>query len=242
MKISKINIRQLDVWGIYRDPEHLGVYKTVRKIRKQKRFARKKKQPYVDTAFDIITKAYKKRRFKKPVEVVTNCVSKFTINGEEIQRHFDTLVIAKEADIVIMLSSDLRDQELGVNAKDIIDYLDKAQIPYEVGVGEMQNDTDDPTIPEIWFAREEAVLVMGLEEAVELRTKNISFDPDAVINLSLGYYDSKDGGKYKELWGVNGRGLVKSDNNWIVIIDEQYDKNMSSERVQEVVEEAQKKL
>lgn len=241
MEENKINVRQLDVWGIYRDPEHLGLYKTPEALEKLEKDAKEQGKPYMETAFDIITKAYHEKPFKKPVWVATNCISKFTLNGKELQRHYDTLLVAEEAGIVVMLASIIRDEPLGVNATDIINYLEQAQIPYEVGGGVPQDDLNDPEIPEVWFANSEDVVRMGVAEAVELGTKHITFDPTAVLNLSIGCI-SRETGEYIEYFGINGNGLLTTDNNWIMIINEQYEKNVSADRVQEIVDDTQKML
>ena len=61
-----MNNRQLDVWGIYRDPEHLGLYKTPEALEKLEKDAKEQGKPYMETAFDIITKAYHEKPFEKP--------------------------------------------------------------------------------------------------------------------------------------------------------------------------------
>ena len=213
-----MNKRQLDVWGIYRDPEH------------------------VLDALKIICE--KKKEITKPLTVFVNCISKFIINGKEIERHFDTLVYSKEADIVLMLSSAggyYTDDDVLVQAepRDIVDFFDANSIPYEVCIGQIHEIEDDKNIPEIWFAREKEVLEMGLDESLGYNTKNINFNPNDEIDLSIGYYIN---GEFREVWGVHGKGLVKTDNNWVVVIDENYEKNLSTQAAQEVVNNYQEKI
>ena len=227
-----MNKRQLDVWGIYRDPEHV---------------------------LDALKIIYEKREeITKPLTVFVNCVSKFTINGEEIERPFDTLVYSEEADIVLMLSGaggyyDDANELVQAEPRDIFDFFDGKRngafpttkgekvdlIPYEVVFGQYHELKNDTSIPEIWFAREQEVLEMGLDESLSYNTKNIDLNSDDEIDLSIGYYINDE---FREVWGVHGKGLVKTDNNWIVVIDEGYEKNLSTQATQEVVDNYQGKI
>ncbi len=70
--------RQLDVWGIYRDPEH--IYDALRII--------------LDS----------KEKIKAPLKLYKNCASRFIVDEEEIGRYMSTFVCSQEADIALLLS------------------------------------------------------------------------------------------------------------------------------------------
>lgn len=212
--------RTMDVWGIHRDPEH------------------------ITDALKIIGDS--KDKIREPLTLYVNCISKFRIDGVEIERHFDTLIWSEEADIVLLLSSikyeDADDgKPISATSKDIVDYLDANGIPYDlVFVPDTHSSINiddekisaDKEIPEIWFARDEQVLKDALKEGIELGTKKIIHNPNVPITLSIGYEINDN---FIEIWGVRGKGLVKTDCNWVVIIDENYFKNLNSKQVKLII-------
>ncbi len=143
-----MNNRKLDVWGIYRDPEH------------------------VLDALKIIAEHRSEITEEEPLKLFINCVSSFVINGKKVGRYMDTLICSREADTALCLSSArYTDDDLGgisATPEDIAKFLDKYSIPYQIITGEkQQEDVDDPKIPEIWMARERYVLEDSLAESKE---------------------------------------------------------------------------
>lgn len=200
--------RNLDVWGIYRDPEH------------------------VLDALKIIAEHKAEITEENPLILFTNCSSKFTINGKEIGRYMDTLICSRPSDIAMCLSSArYTDEDLGsvsATPEDIAKYLDKQSIPYKI-VGskfakKQNEDKDNPNIKEIWMARELDVLKLSLEESRSKGNNKVIIYPDVNAGLSMGYYDEND--EYIEIWGINFKGLLETDNSWTCLIDEEDRRNL----------------
>lgn len=198
--------RNLDVWGIYRDPEHA-----------------------LD-AIKIIAEHKGEITEENPLILFTNCSSKFTLNGKEIGRYMDTLICSRQADIALCLSSArYTDEDLGsvsATPADIAKYLDKQGIPYKI-VGskfEKKEDKDNPNIKEIWMARELDVLKASLEESKSKGNTKAVIYPDVNAGLSMGYYDENN--EYIEIWGINFEGLIETNNSFTFLIEEEDRRNL----------------
>lgn len=208
------NNRQLDVWGIYRDPEH--VLDALKIIAEHK---------------DEITK-------EAPLTLFVNCTSSFIVDGKRIGRYMDTLICSREADTALCLSSARYiDDDLGsvsATPEDIAKFLEKNGIPYQIVTGVPQtDDVDDPKIPEIWMAREEYVLEDSLAESKEKGCTNCVVYPETKAKLSMGYY--LEDGSYYEVWGLNFKGLIETDNSWTFLIDEGDSRNISVEQAEKII-------
>ena len=206
--------RKLDVWAIYRDPEH------------------------VLDALKIILEH--KDEITKPLNLYVNCTSSLIVNGKRVGRYMNTLICSNEADIALCLSSArYTDEDLGsisATPKDIADFLDKHGIPYQIITGFPQmDDIDDLNIPEIWMVREKYVLEDSLDESRSKGCEECTIYPDAKAKLSMGYY--MEDGSYVEVWGLNYSGLIETDNSWTLLIDENDERNISIEEAKKVVEE-----
>lgn len=211
-----MNNSQLDVWGIYRDPEH------------------------VLDALKIIAEHRNEITEEEPLTLFTNCTSSFIIDGKKVGRYMDTLICSREADTALCLSSArYTDEDLGeisATPEDIARFLDKYNIPYQIVTGEPQkDDIDDPNIPEIWMAREKYVLEDSIKESIQKGCTECVVYPETRAKLSMGYY-LKDG-SYHEIWGVRFRGLIETDNSWTFLIDESDSRNLSIEQAKEIINE-----
>lgn len=211
-----MNNSKLDVWGIYRDSEH------------------------VLDALKIILKHRNEITEEEPLTLFVNCTSSFIVDGKKIGRYMDTLICSREADTALCLSSArYTDEDLGeisATPEDIARFLDKYNIPYQIVTGEPQkDDIDDPNIPEIWMAREKYVLEDSLEESKQKGCTDCVIYPETRAKLSMGY-NLKDG-SYREIWGVRFRGLIETDNSWTFLIDEQDERNLSVEEAKKIVGE-----
>lgn len=209
-----MNSRQLDVWGIYRDPEH------------------------VLDALKIIAEHKDKITEEEPLNLFVNCTSSFIVDGKRIGRYMDALICSSQADIALCISSArYNDEDLGnysATPEDIVRFLEKNNIPYRVITGEPQkDDIDDPKIPEIWMAREKYVLEDSLTESREKGCTDCVIYPDTTAKLSMGYY-LKDG-LYHEIWGLNFTGLIETDNSWTFLIDENDSRNVSAEEAKTII-------
>lgn len=209
-----MNNSKLDVWGIYRDPEH------------------------VLDALKIIAEHRNEITEQEPLTLFTNCTSSFIIDGKKVGRYMDTLICSREADTALCLSSArYTDEDLGeisATPEDIARFLDKYNIPYQIVTGEPQkDDIDDPSIPEIWMAREKYVLEDSIEESKQKGCIDCVIYPETRAKLSMGYY-LKDG-SYHEIWGVRFRGLIETNNSWTFLIDEQDERNLSVEEAKKIV-------
>lgn len=206
--------RKLDVWGIYRDPEH------------------------VLDALKIIVDHKDEIKRKGALKLFTNCTSKFIIDGKNVGRYMDTLICSREADIALCLSSarytDEKLGEISATPAHIAKFLDKYDIPYEIITGESQkDDIDNPKTPEIWMVREKAVLEESIAESIERGCKDCSIFPKIKSKLSMGYF--MQNGEFKEIWGVNFKGLIKTDNSWTLLINEDDKRNLSMDEAKEII-------
>lgn len=197
--MNKQEFKNLDVWGIYRDPEH------------------------VLDALKIIAEHQGEITEENPLMLFTNCSSKFTLNGKALGRYMDTLICSRDSDIALCLSSArYTDEDLGLisaTPEDIIQYLDKKGISYKI-VGSKfskKEDKDNPKIKEIWMARELEVLKESLAESKSKGNKKAIIYPNVNAELSMGYYDEND--EYSEIWGIKFEGLIETDNSWTFLID-----------------------
>lgn len=209
------DFRKLDVWAIYRDPEH------------------------VLDALKIILD--NKDKITNPLTLFTNCTSSFIIDGKKVGRYMDTLICSEEADIALCLSSArYYDEDLGgvvsATPEIIAKFLDKHDIAYEIVAGEPQkDDIDEPKMPEIWMAREKYVLVDSIKESKEKGCTDCTLYNETNAKLSMGYYLAD--GNYIEVWGLNYKGLIETDNSWTLLIDEGEKRNISIEEAKEILEE-----
>lgn len=205
---------QLDIWAIYRDPQE------------------------VLTALKIILERKDAIPKDKPLILFTNCVSKFMIDGKEVERHIDTLIYSEEIDIALFLMADrFEDEELGVfsaDASDIARFLDKHNIPYTVVFGENNEiKPNDEDIPEIWFARERYVLEDSLRVSFSKGFNDVTYYPDINSDISIGYY--RENGSFFEIFKLHHNGLVDTGDNWTLIISEGFDRNIRKEEVVDII-------
>ena len=206
--------RNLDVWAIYRDPEH------------------------VLDALNIILSKKDEITKEGPLRLFVNCTSSFIVNGVNVGRYMDTIICSRQADIALCISSArYYDEDMGnisASAQDIVSFLEKNDIPYEVVTGiPQEDDIDNPLIPEIWMIRERYVLEDSIKESKEKGCKECVIYPDTSAKLSMGYY-LKDN-TYMEIWGLNFKGLVETDNSWSFLIDENDSRNITIEDAKEII-------
>lgn len=220
--MSVKNNRQLDVWGIYRDPEH--VYDALRII--------------LDS----------KERIREPLKLYKNCASRFIVDGEEIGRYMSTVVWSQEADIALLLSEAEKVKYLEEKDKDgrtydieavatpeIIEaFFKKYGIPYEViDFKEEQRKVNDNEVPETWFARSSGVLIDALRESHNKGCDEGVLYPNLKSELSIGHY--LEDGTFEEVWGSKFKGLVETDNNWTFLTDEEYEMNLDFQGVKDTI-------
>lgn len=166
--------RQLDVWGIYRDPEH--IYDALKIILEHK------------------------DKISTPLKLYKNCTSKFIVDGEEIGRYMSTFVCSHEADIALLLSNVQREKyisRIGEDGKEydlealatpeIIEaFFKKYGIPYEtINANNEQAMVNDNEIPETWFARADYVLIDALRESHSKGCDECTFYPALEVKLQL---------------------------------------------------------
>lgn len=214
--------RQLDVWGIYRDPEH--VYDALRIILKNK------------------------DKIKEPLKLYKNCASRFIVDGKEIGRYMSTVVWSQEADIALLLSdaekvkylegvaNDEKTYDLeAIATSEIIEaFFKKYGIPYEViDFKEEQTKVNDNEVPETWFARSAGVLIEALKESHSKGCDAGVFYPNIDSELLIGHY--LEDGTFEEVWGTKYKGLIETDNNWTFITDEEYEMNLDFQGVLDTI-------
>ena len=208
--------RKLDVWVIYRDPEE--VLTALKNLLEHK---------------DEITK-------ESPLRLYVNCYSTFTVDGKPVGRHMDTLLVSNQADMALCLSSArYTDEDLGLisaTPEDVVRFLEKNDIPYEVITGQPQmDDIDDPDFPETWLARERYVLEDSIDDSISKGCTDCTVYPETKSKLSMGYY--LNNGEYVEIWGLNFNGIVETDNSWTFLINENDERNISIEEAKNILGE-----
>ena len=221
--MDKKTDRQLDVWGIYRDPEH--IYDALRIILEHK------------------------DKINTPLKLYKNCTSKFIVDGEEIGRYMSTFVCSYEADIALLLSNVEREKYITGIGKDSKEYdleaiatpeiietfFKKYAIPYEIiDVKNEQTMVNDNEIPETWFARADYVLIDALRESHSKGCDKCIFYPSIDSKLSLGYY--LQNGTFEEIWGSDFKGLIETDNNWTFLTNENFHENLNRQGAIQVIE------
>lgn len=208
-----MNNRILDVWAIYNEPQE--ILKPLKYILEHKE--------------EIIKNG--------PLTLFTNCTSSFLVNGKKIGRYMDTVIYSYESDIALCLSSSRNlDEDLGASPEDIARFFDKHGIPYKIVFGEAQkDDIDDQNIPEIWMVREKYVLEDSLNDSKNRGCTDCIVYPNIDSKLSMGYY-LKDG-TYMEIWGLNFKGLIETDDSWSLLINENDPRNISIEDAIEIIKQ-----
>ena len=211
-----MNDRQLDVWWMYKDPE--AVLSPLKIILGHK---------------DEITK-------EDPLYLFVNCSSKFIVDGKEIERYGDTLLRARQADINLGLSSArYYDEELGsisATPEDIMRFLDKHEIPYKLITGMAPKETtDNPNIPETWLIRDKGVLIESLTDSKNHGCNECVIYPNIKSSFSMGYY-LRDG-SYCEVWGLNFKGVIETNNSLTFLINENDKRNVTIEEACKTIEE-----
>lgn len=215
--------RQLDVWGIYRDPEHIY------------------------DALKIILDS--KDKIKEPLKLYKNCASRFVIDEKEIGRYMSTFVCSQEADIALLLSEAEKIKYMDSVGKDgkihaleaiatpeIIEiFFKKFGIPYElIDLANEEKKVNDNEIPETWFARADYVVIDALRESHSKGCDKCTFYPKIDSELSVGRY--LEDGTFEEIWGTKYKGLIETDNNWTLITDEKFEENLNAQGVINVIE------
>lgn len=224
IKCNDKDKRQSDIWIIYRDPEHL------------------KDGLDLLTGVDPETKKRKVKFTKEnPIIIFVNLVSKFIIGDEAIERPIGTYLYSKETNISLMLASArYTDPDLGLisaTEEDIINYFEKEGIPYEVVFGHPIEAIDNPNINELWIARDKSVLDDSLKENIDNNVSECVYYPNCPSSLSVGYYitEGENQGKFIEIFGFNGRGVIVSDFNWALLVQEGYIGNLTEQEVIETL-------
>lgn len=165
--------------------------------------------------------------------IYSNCYCTFTIGDKEIKsRQFDTFLYNEESDILIMLMRGGK-----VTKDDIIKYLDEHDKEYsEVTFAPSIAFYDDgDNVPELWFAREEYVLVDAIRDSISKNIFNCQFYPTISSELSLNYISNN--GTKEEIDGRLFNGIIVLDDKIILIINQQNnnDKNMSESQIIECI-------
>ena len=222
--MDKKTDRQLDVWAIHRDPEH--IYDALRIILESK------------------------DKIKEPLKLYKNCASKFIIGGDEIGRYMSTFICSQEADIALLLSDAEKIKHLedisengdkydldAIATSEIIEiFLKKYGIPYEnIEFPKEDKKVNDNEIPETWFARADYVVIDALRESHTKGCDKCIFYPNLESELLIGHY--LEDGRFEEIWGTKYKGLIETDNNWTLITNEQFKENLDSKGVVNVIKD-----
>ena len=203
-----MNLRQLDVWDVNNEP--LEVFDAL--------------ECFLNNKDKIIN----------PVQVVCNCTSSIIVDGIQVNRFMDTLIYSEEADTVLCLSNaryynEQRDFE--ATPEMVVDYFDQNGISCTVSSGEPQFGIyEDEQIPEMWFCREGKVLSDALGAS---GTNECKIYSNSTASISVGYVKE---GVYKELFGVNVKGIIQTGDIWAFLIDEQDKRNISIEEAIRIIE------
>lgn len=212
---NKYNSSQLDIWFINKEPEA------------------------IETPLKQIVN--NKNKIKKDLNVFVNCMSRFIVDGKEVERYAGTVVTSTEADIALCVTNNsnvTNEEGVEVNATQrIVDTLSEEGIPYRLVFGLKFDDRkENPNIPETWMIREEYVLKDALEDSKSRGDTKCTIYPDSQGVFEIGYYE-KDGSFHK-VWGVHFKGIIETNSNWALLIQENDKRNMTIEEAIKLVEES----
>lgn len=209
--------KNLDVWAIQKFPNE--IYTALKNIKTDKN--------------DLI--------------LFTNLDCKFELQGQKVNRSFDTALyyVGEDNDALILLMKN------GVASPDWIrEYLNKKKMMYnevsfksklkeermkELGIMVSEDETDQ-NIPELWFAREEYVLRDALTDSINQGNTTCNYYPLLEGFLRLGYDDS-----YKlHTYALDGRrikGVITLEDKMILMISGQDPRNLKPNQVYAIMEE-----
>lgn len=173
--------------------------------------------------------------------IYSNCTCNLVLGNQTIKtRQFDSILYNEESDILIMLMRDGL-----VTKEDVIKYLEAnnkeyGEVTFAPSIEEYNNDNN---IPDIWFAREKAVLCDALQDAFNKGIDMCEFYPLVTGNLDIGYITNTKDNKIN-LDGRLFRGVLKLDDRLVLIINQKEnidkngnDRNMDTKEIINTIEE-----
>lgn len=173
---------------------------------------------------EVLQTALENIKTGEKVILYKNCSSKFKIGDKLISnRQFDTILYSEESDLLILLMRDGK-----ATYEQIIIFLSKNKINYiEHDLKEINKEDyeDGDDIPELWFAREKYVVQDGINESKEKGIKKLKYYKNVQSQLLIGNND-----KYETI-ELRCKGIIQLKDKLIMIINHNYNKNMSEQQV-----------
>lgn len=153
---------------------------------------------------------------KEELYLFTNCICNVEIDGISVARQYDNLIYSKEAGVALLLSREL-------NPQDLVDVLDRYDIPYEVVAGKQIEDDyiDDKEIPEFYPVGNFEVLKEATNEAKATGITKADIYVNTPWKFRLGYREVISPEKILDVlvYDIKGVGIVDTGQNCSLIID-----------------------
>ena len=216
------NIRQLDIWAANKNPNDI--------------------QYPLDTILERITEKRKNGENVEPLNVLVNCVSKFTIGDREIERHIGTLIFSKQLDVAFcIMNNSQKDGEYKgqmVDAREAAKFFEENNITYDLSFGDYMGYQDENTdVPETWFIREGYVFNEFLNDSINHGCTECIVYPDIKARITVGQY-SYWTGDFCVAWEVNFERLVTTKSGWALMTNEGYPTNIkTTEEITDMLKE-----
>ena len=161
-----------------------------------------------------------------------NCYCKFSIGDKEVEsRLFDACFYSEESDTVILFAKGRMKRE------EIEDYLKEYDIQYTVikFAGENDSYKFDKKIPDIWFVREEYVLIDAIDDSLSKDVTSCTFYGDLESELSLSYLAGDDNNY--EIEGRFFKGVLVFDDKIVLFVNQGDERNMDKKSIEKVLKE-----
>lgn len=161
----------------------------------------------------------------------TNLICDFKIGNVDVKtRQFDKVIYSEENDVLIMFM-----RNGVVDISDIKRYLDDRNLKYnEVRFTFLEGEYEDQFDPEIWFAREQAVLDDAVVDSLAKGVgKSCEYFPFLDSHLGLGY-ETKNCDRY-DIDGRQFRGVLRLPDKLVLFVKGDKERDITAAQVNEVV-------
>ncbi len=160
-----------------------------------------------------------------------NCLCTFKIEDTNMNILFDTMFYGEDSDTLILLMRNgaLTDQELK-------EELDKRNINYnEVVFDDLDfNYQEDKNFRDIWFARENYVLIDALQDSKDKGIKKCTYYPNVTGNLEMEYLTSLL--SKEKVDGRTTEGLIELEDKIVLLINQDDERNIGMREVFQITE------
>ncbi len=159
-----------------------------------------------------------------------NCGCDLKIGDKKIKnRTFNACFYSEESDTIIFFARGK------ISEQEIINYLDEENIKFTIirFIEDKEEYQDKDEFPEIWFARDEDVLIEALEDSLSKGENKCVYYPQKEADMSLTYRDKHE--RKHELDGRMARGVIYFKEKIILLIEQETNRTFPLKKVTNIM-------